>query len=385
MAISVRELITNNEKSFQLRLIAGAGALDYKCTWVHMIEDSNVSSFFWGNELVVTSGLLMPEDDVFIENLRALIKKDCAGVVVNIGPYISEISRPVIEFCDENNLPLLTMPWNRSMTEFTRACCTQIIRANLDDEKLAESILQVILSPHEHPQEIESIRDSFDESSGFTFISMGINLHEEHNKYNQENMLLMGTALRGYNFQYLVFRHERFFLAFLNQTDPAIAMDAAERMYKAVKGAFPDSVVHIGVGDPVTDIFKLDYAFQSAKAARRNSTLRNESISLFSSIGMFRLFYTVSDTSILESYYNDVLGPLKGSASLTETLFRYILADGSIKEVAAKMYVHENTILYRMNKIRTMTGCSLQTVPERQPYLMAYYCGLILGNIAELE
>ena len=77
MAISVRELIANNEKAFHLKLIAGADALDYKCTWVHMMEDSNVSSFFWGNEMVVTSGILARDDDVFIDNLRALTKKEC--------------------------------------------------------------------------------------------------------------------------------------------------------------------------------------------------------------------------------------------------------------------------------------------------------------------
>ena len=366
--------------------------LDYVCTWVHMMEDARISEFFWGNELVVTSGLLMENDDKFVENLRILLAKECVGVVVNTGPYISELSDKIIAFCEENHLPLLSMPWNRSMTEFTRTCCNQIARGTLNDERLAEAVIQVTRSPQEHVAEIEELGSHFNAENGLMFLSIDINLETEHHKYNHENQLRIGTAMRGYNFPFLVFMYERHFIILFNQNDAGIAGEAAARIMSSVKMGFPTSEVHIGIGEPVTDMFRLNLAFQTAQAARRHAILKQEDVTQFSSIGFLKLFYTVSDTSVLRSYYSEIMKPLieyeKGGNKdgiFTETLFRYLLSDGSIKEVAAAMYVHENTILYRMNKIRTILGCSLATQKERQPYLMAYYCGVILRLVPEYD
>ena len=44
---------------------------------------------------------------------------------------------------------------------------------------------------------------------------------------------------------------------------------------------------------------------------------------------------------------------------------------GSIQAVADAMYIHRNTILYRMNNIRRLLGSSLETQEERLPYQIA--------------
>ena len=69
----------------------------------------------------------------------------------------------------------------------------------------------------------------------------------------------------------------------------------------------------------------------------------------------------------------------------TETLFRYLLADCSLKTVSEAMFTHENTVYYRMNKIRQILNNTLATPSSRQPYLMAYYCGVILGLVEEFD
>ena len=194
--------------------------------------------------------------------------------------------------------------------------------------------------------------------------------------------------MRGYSFPFLVFRYEHQYIIFFNQGDIKITSQAADKILKAIKSAYPKSKIQIGVGETITSFEKLDFALSSAQAARRYSVLKKEPIASFSDIGFLKLFYSVSDPSVLENYYKEMMAPLinyeeasKKEGVFIETFFRYILTDCSIKEVASSMYVHENTILYRMNKIRDILKNDLSDFKDRQPYLMAYYCGMIVGMI----
>ena len=47
-------------------------------------------------------------------------------------------------------------------------------------------------------------------------------------------------------------------------------------------------------------------------------------------------------------------------AELVKTLEVYFECNGKLKKVTEKMYVHYNTILYRLDRIQQITGCSLE-------------------------
>ncbi len=102
------------------------------------------------------------------------------------------------------------------------------------------------------------------------------------------------------------------------------------------------------------------------------------------------MLYSIPDDAILEEYYQQRLQPLleydkAHSGVYVETLFRYLLHDGSLTAVAEKMYTHRNTVNYRMGKIRELMGMELSTQSERFPLLLAFHIGVILGRIEDYE
>ena len=47
--------------------------------------------------------------------------------------------------------------------------------------------------------------------------------------------------------------------------------------------------------------------------------------------------------------------------------------------VGAKcLYMHRNTINYRMNKIKELLNCQLDTFEEKVPYMLSYYIKKVL-------
>jgi DNA-binding PucR family transcriptional regulator len=61
----------------------------------------------------------------------------------------------------------------------------------------------------------------------------------------------------------------------------------------------------------------------------------------------------------------------KHNASYVETLECFLETGGSYQAMAELMYVHRNTLMYRMNNIKKLLGTDLESVKDRLPYHIA--------------
>lgn len=387
MAITVNEMMAQLAERYQLQLQAGGSDLNYVVTWVHMMEDASVADFFWGNEMIVTSGYAAGEAGL-LELLRTLDKKRCAGVVVNVGPYIRYLPEEVLNFCNENQLPLFTMPWDMSMTEFVRASCTLITRSVRQEEELARAVLAAVRNPRDPGGYYAELSELFEEKSGFRMLALNLQREitdpGERAVFQQRVSLRIHTALQDMDLPYLVFRNEERVFILLNATDEKTANAAAERILSRLRARFSEIPMQLGIGDSAGDYVHLSDTYHSALSAQRCALLQGHDVVRFSEMGFYRLLYSVPDDELLRRYYREVLAPVldydeKHGSNLTETLFRYLLLDGSLSLVADAMYSHRNTINYRMGRIRELLGCDLAGTQERMPYQIAYHIGVILG------
>ena len=65
----------------------------------------------------------------------------------------------------------------------------------------------------------------------------------------------------------------------------------------------------------------------------------------------------ISDPTLLHSYCTENLNPLleydkAHNSSLSDTLKTYFLANCHVSKTAEKLYIHKNTLLYRMSIIK---------------------------------
>ena len=91
MAITLSQLCYNTATKYNMHLAAGRRGMGNTVRWVHMIEDRQVPEFLHGNELVFTTGIGHVGSDPLLDFVKKLNEYRAAGVVINIGPYLSHM------------------------------------------------------------------------------------------------------------------------------------------------------------------------------------------------------------------------------------------------------------------------------------------------------
>jgi DNA-binding PucR family transcriptional regulator len=79
---------------------------------------------------------------------------------------------------------------------------------------------------------------------------------------------------------------------------------------------------------------------------------------------------------VLRSFGDRLLGPLKEyddqrGAELMATLRSFLACDGSWSACASMMFVHVNTVRYRISRIEALTGRDLSALADRVDFFLA--------------
>ena len=156
----------------------------------------------------------------------------------------------------------------------------------------------------------------------------------------------------------------------------------AQRVQETLAAALPREPVYLVVGKAVSDLSRVDRSYKSAQAGFRlfqPGPAPAEPLVL-DDYAAFQLLSDHVDRKALARFCYGSLEPLLGharkdTAVLLQTLEKYFQYNGGITEAAKDMYVHRNTYLYRLEKIKTLLGCDLkdpQKLLELQLALLAY-------------
>ena len=108
-------------------------------------------------------------------------------------------------------------------------------------------------------------------------------------------------------------------------------------------------------------------------------------LTLFGDLGVYRLIFAAERLPELSDLYAQSLGELlaydrENSADLVRTLDAFFAANGSPKEAAVRLGVHRNTVLYRLDRIRDITGYDLDDAGLRMRLQLALHIHLALGE-----
>jgi purine catabolism regulator len=106
---------------------------------------------------------------------------------------------------------------------------------------------------------------------------------------------------------------------------------------------------------------------------------------LFGELGVYRLIFAAESLPELTDLYTQTLGPLlaydrQNNAGLVSTLDAFFAANGSPKEAAERLGVHRNTVLYRLDRIRDITGYDLDDAGVRMRLQLALHVHVALGD-----
>ena len=140
---------------------------------------------------------------------------------------------------------------------------------------------------------------------------------------------------------------------------------------KALESNRYHSAVNIGIGRMYPGIEQFHKSFQdSLKAMRISRVEETKGIRHFEGLGVFKLLSQEMMDEELERFYESTLMPLveydqKKSTELVKTLESYFENNGNFKKISDDIFAHYNTVLYRMQRIREVTGMDLERFDDR--------------------
>lgn len=122
--------------------------------------------------------------------------------------------------------------------------------------------------------------------------------------------------------------------------------------------------VNVGIGTPVVGIKELARSFKEAQTALEVGKVfdTDKNIVSYDNLGIARLIYHLP-TTLCDTFLREVFKKNSIESLDHETLFtiqKFFENSLNVSETSRKLFVHRNTLVYRLDKIKKLTGLDLR-------------------------
>ena len=377
MGFTIEDMVTETGKKYDMRILAGRQGWSNSISWILMIEDMTILQNFRGKDLAVTTGLGFPTEEKQLALVNRLVRLGASGLIINTGQYIHTVPQSVIDCCDENDLPLLTVPWDVLLFDMIKDLNMRVLLQGTADEQITQALIRAI----EHPESIEesgqTLLPYFDVDGTFQIFLMDTGDLDVMDTVERRRISFqLQIYLESISHNACFFYYDSCFVTVTNAIPQTYLMDVIDGFVRRAQLRMPERRVYVGVGSAMEDISSLPYAYRRAKAAVRKAIRTGESVVWFDRMGNERLLSLVPDPKLRSELGADLLQPLirydeKHDTGYVRTLELYLASGGSIKEVSEKMYTHRNTVIYRISSIKKLLNCDLSDPEDQLKYRLA--------------
>lgn len=362
----------------EIRLIAGEGGLDHIITWVYINQDTSITNWVHGGELVFITGM----DNLYAEETLYHLVQECvenatAGVVILINDrFIDRIPPAVISLAEKNDMPLFEMPWNLKLVDVTREIADTIIMNQMKERSAMGFFSELLFSRHISEQSVKymGIHCGVDvEAPAAMMILRPQQLQDDRDmiphRVDYESVLsIFERIVSGY-----FAAHQITCVSCIYMDEIFFYMGCADlpqviRICEDIRGLSDDYVqkhpairIRGGIGQVGKSIEGIRQSYTEARQAMNAAEKNNDAVCItrFSELGIIRLLADFDDTYELKRYCYCVLKPLINSDNeshtpYVQTLEAYLHSNCNLVKAAESLYIHRNTMVYRMDKIREL-------------------------------
>ena len=386
MSIMLKQLCSDTETKYNLKLIAGKGGMTNTVRWVHMVEDRQVPDFLHDSELVFTTGIGHVGKDPLLEFVKRLKKHGASGVVVNIGPYLESVPQDVIDYCDKENFPLFTLPWSVYIIDITYDFCRRIIENEKIETTAAEAFKNIILSPEQGKKYYSFLEQhGFGKAVGYRVFTLkfykdGKNITEAFERSNHIKLWNILAKSKDYPSAMFV----------LENTIVVIRLDTSREFIKNLTATLDviseqKAIPYVmGISSERRGYRSAAKLLAEAEAARKTAVSESKSFEFYSEIGVNKILFGVKDKTMLKEFAAAQLDEILDYDAAYKTdyakiLYEYLICDGSVMAVADNYGFHRNTVNTKIKNIKSIFNIEL-TGEKKTELLLAFKIKKLLNE-----
>ncbi|WP_406541740.1 PucR family transcriptional regulator [Clostridium ljungdahlii] len=365
----------------KMKVVAGKGSLDRGITWAHVIEVPDVGDFVKGGELLFITGIAIGNNsEVLLKFIKDIISRNLSGLVINIGPYIKETPKGVIDFANTAGFPIFELPFEVKLIDVTQIICRAIFARNAHKESVNNFMREVIFEDINIDEEMldRAILYGYKREKKYCSLIVDIdnfssyikkkNIDDEEIISNIKNRVqdIVEYVLDENNKKYFyAVQSDAFYFMVCSNVENIDRI--AESIRNEISKRMGDITVSIGIGDECSDLKDFKCVILEAIKALKLSKIfgKKNCVIKYKGLGIFRLFFDIETNAEMKKLFDENLLKLKiydekNSSVLVKTLIAYLKENRNLGKTAEKLYIHRNTIKYRINRIEEILNCDLK-------------------------
>jgi Sugar diacid utilization regulator len=351
-----------------------------------------------GGELLFTTGSGLHKDtNDLLAFVRGIAEKNLAGLVVNVGPYISAIPDSVIRLANELKFPVFELPWEVKLVEVNQAVSRYLVTRELEERSVNDLLENILFNPDcDFPMVIRrAAYYGYDLSRPHRIgiICAGDSeslLPEHHDEIALINLRerVERTVREAFNRHnpkaLLMARMDNIIFLVPEKVDKNYEenKDVVQEIISHCKVKLPNLDLKAGIGSCFDNLVYAKNSFDQAQLALKfaNFIQKKAGIYYYHKLGVNKLLMELEGPK-LKTYYQETMGELAGydkkhGTELIKTLAVYLQENGNAIKSAKKLFIHKNTLTYRIKCIQEITGRDLDSMYNR----VALYIGLLIGK-----
>lgn len=380
MAATLEKIYEVALHHYHMKLVAGREGLSNLVDWVHVVEEVEYVHFLKGRELIVTTGIKEPDDAGLLEFTRRVHATGASGLVFNVGRYIKHVPKEVLEFGEIHDFPVFVLPWEVHLVDFNRELCNLIYRSEQEQDNLESAIRKAVFSS-EKKEVYQPVlaREGIHGDTRLTMVqcyvlsSGKMDITGFYYRFSRQCQQILTRE----NLIYVVFHHDRYLTIVMAEHRKEIVDRVLDAMKQGAENSAEGTAMHLAVSEGDTMVKDLKEKYQNLSYLCRWAADKKRTLCRESELGVTKLLLAVPDRSKLWEYESQTLGELEqidqetGSEYL-KILKIYLEENGNIQKVAAKCFLHRNTVTYHLKKISEITGKNLGETRNRTQWELAY-------------
>lgn len=381
-----------------LKLVAGSNGTYKMVRWVHVVETPDLLDYVQSDELIILTGMGVSNNlPDFVELIEGLIKKSAVGLILNVGKYFDRVPDEIKKIADANEFAILELPWEISIAEVTKVICEEIVKRHMEDIANQDLLMNIIffnkVSYEDFAKKIDHYSYGSFKSYRVAIVSMeGLQGSEDDQKmaimkqvfYN--SVCSAASDSRHRAISYLVNR--TVILLLINEKDRYTNLNIfADMIRENCRNNFPDQSFNVSMGDVYTEFSQIRRSYQEAEKALTAARAEGSTDSnvFYSDIGAYKLLTEIENRELLNHYYLDTLGKLEqydlqNNSNYMEILYTFLQEDGSYIQTASRLFMHRNTLLYKINKIHEILKADLSSPKVRFEIYLGFMVKKILNE-----
>ncbi|HLQ83177.1 MAG TPA: PucR family transcriptional regulator ligand-binding domain-containing protein [Pseudogracilibacillus sp.] len=379
MPVLLSEIYRSVSRQQHIELVAGKKGLSNEVKWIHVVENKEIASFLEGKEVVFTTGLAVQTEEKLSGLIKENIKNNVSGMVINIGPYISEVSNKIVAYCEKNDFPLFIVPWNVKIARIMKTFSSYII----DDEKkqleITSAINNALFSSEQTRLYIPTLK-----RYGFQINSQYIIAVIKFYK-NLDNLTITNIKKEVefilkllYN-QTVVTQIDNVFVILFTGLSSSEIKHTVKKITLMIETKITGTAYLIAVGNATDNLTTIKSSYQKALKIidMYGNKMTPINVIFYDDMGIYKVLLEIKDPNVVQSYILNTIQVLfdydqLNGTSYTKTLRLYLEYNGAVSRLAEELFVHRNTINYRIDKIEKITNSDLSDFNKRLELALAF-------------